>query len=71
MFGTIGTLLTFIVTSPIVEKKGLYTTLFSANIFYGVVFLLSILIYINTKFDKLINIKNYIIYIISNDKKKI
>ncbi|AHG59867.1 MFS transporter TsgA [Buchnera aphidicola] len=52
LFGTIGTLLTFIVTSPIVEKKGLYTTLFSANIFYGVVFLLSILIYINTKYRK-------------------
>lgn len=38
LFGTIGTLLTFIVTSPIVERKGLYATLISSNILYGIVF---------------------------------
>ncbi|QCI17910.1 MFS transporter TsgA [Buchnera aphidicola (Acyrthosiphon lactucae)] len=47
--GTIGTLLTFIVTSPIVERKGLYMTLISSNILYAIVFFLSILIYLNTK----------------------
>ncbi|WAI18331.1 MAG: MFS transporter TsgA [Buchnera aphidicola (Acyrthosiphon caraganae)] len=49
LFGTIGTLLTFIVTGPIVEEKGLYTTLISTNILYGIVFFLSILIYFNGK----------------------
>ncbi|AEO08867.1 MFS transporter [Buchnera aphidicola str. Ak (Acyrthosiphon kondoi)] len=49
LFGTIGTLLTFIVTGPIVEEKGLYTTLISTNILYGIVFFLSILIYFNRK----------------------
>ncbi|QCI20656.1 MFS transporter TsgA [Buchnera aphidicola (Brachycaudus cardui)] len=53
-FGTIGTLLTFIVTSPIVEYKGLYATLISSNILYSIVFLLSLLIYINTKYRKII-----------------
>ncbi|WP_422667418.1 MFS transporter TsgA [Buchnera aphidicola] len=50
LFGTIGTLLTFIVTSPIVQKYGLYTTLISTNIFYAIVFLISILIYLNNIF---------------------
>ncbi|QCI21242.1 MFS transporter TsgA [Buchnera aphidicola (Hyperomyzus lactucae)] len=53
LFGTIGTLLTFVVTSPIVEKKGLYATLISSNILYGIVFFLSILIYINKKNKKI------------------
>ncbi|QCI20076.1 MAG: MFS transporter TsgA [Buchnera aphidicola (Brevicoryne brassicae)] len=53
LFGTIGTLLTFILTSPIVEKKGLYATLISSNILYSIVFLLSILIYINKKYQKI------------------
>ncbi|QCI17334.1 MFS transporter TsgA [Buchnera aphidicola (Aphis helianthi)] len=48
-FGTIGTLLTFIVTSPIVEKKGLYATLICSNILYGIVFFLSLVILINSK----------------------
>ncbi|ALD15460.1 transporter [Buchnera aphidicola (Aphis glycines)] len=46
-FGTVGTLLTFIVTSPIVNKKGLYATLICSNIFYGIVFFLSLLVLIN------------------------
>ncbi|QCI22960.1 MFS transporter TsgA [Buchnera aphidicola] len=50
LFGTIGTLLTFIVTGPIVEKKGLYITLISSNILYAIVFFLSILIYFNQKY---------------------
>ncbi|QCI22359.1 MFS transporter TsgA [Buchnera aphidicola] len=53
LFGTIGTLLTFIVTSPIVEKKGLYATLITSNILYAIVFLLSILIYLNKNSKKL------------------
>lgn len=47
LFGTIGTLLTFIVTSPIVENKGLYASLISSNILYGIVFFLSLLIFCN------------------------
>lgn len=47
--GTVGTLLTFIVTSPIVERKGLYATLVSSNILYGIVFLVSLFIYFNKK----------------------
>ncbi|QCI16182.1 MFS transporter TsgA [Buchnera aphidicola] len=53
LFGTIGTLLTFVVTSPIVEKKGLYASLISSNILYSIVFMLSILIYLNTKDKKI------------------
>ncbi|MCU4137268.1 MFS transporter TsgA [Buchnera aphidicola (Sitobion miscanthi)] len=56
LFGTIGTLLTFIVTGPIVEKQGLYITLVSSNILYGIVFLLSLLIYFNKKY-KIFTIK--------------
>ena len=50
--GTIGTLLTFIVTSPIVKYYGLYASLISSNIFYAIVFFLSILIYFNSKNQK-------------------
>lgn len=52
LFGTIGTLLTFIITSPIVEEKGLYITLISSNILYAIVFLLSVLIYFNKHLSK-------------------
>ncbi|CAL4325461.1 MFS transporter TsgA [Buchnera aphidicola] len=45
--GTVGTLLTFVITSPIVQKYGLYITLMSTNVFYAIVFFLSILIYLN------------------------
>ncbi|QFQ32687.1 MFS transporter TsgA [Buchnera aphidicola (Aphis fabae)] len=48
-FGTIGTLLTFIITSPIVEKKGLYATLICSNILYSIVFSLSLVILVNSK----------------------
>ncbi|QFQ32338.1 MFS transporter TsgA [Buchnera aphidicola] len=48
-FGTVGTLLTFIVTSPIVNKKGLYATLICSNAFYGIVFFLSLFILINRR----------------------
>lgn len=48
-FGTVGTLLTFIVTSPIVNKKGLYATLICSNAFYGIVFCLSLFILINRR----------------------
>lgn len=54
LFGTIGTFLTFIITSPIVEAKGLYVTLISSNILYGIVFFLSILIYFNKKYEGVI-----------------
>ncbi|QCI25154.1 MFS transporter TsgA [Buchnera aphidicola (Rhopalosiphum padi)] len=48
-FGTIGTLLTFVITSPIVAKKGLYATLIFSNILYGIVFLLSFVILSSSK----------------------
>lgn len=48
-FGTLGTLLTFIITSPIVEKGGLYETLTFSNILYGIVFILSLLVYSDHK----------------------
>ncbi|QCI24038.1 MFS transporter TsgA [Buchnera aphidicola (Macrosiphoniella sanborni)] len=51
LFGTIGTLLTFVITGPIVKYKGLYITLISANILYGIVFFLSLLIYNNRKYN--------------------
>lgn len=50
-FGTIGTLLTFIITSPIVEKKGIYSTLICSNILYGIVFALSLVILLNNKYQ--------------------
>jgi len=48
-FGTVGTLLTFIITSPIVEKKGLYATLIFSNILYGIVFFLSFIVFKNNR----------------------
>ncbi|QIQ41530.1 MAG: MFS transporter TsgA [Buchnera aphidicola (Aphis urticata)] len=48
-FGTIGTLLTFIVTSPIVNAKGLYATLICSNVLYSIVFILSLFILINSR----------------------
>ncbi|AYN24555.1 MFS transporter TsgA [Buchnera aphidicola] len=48
-FGTIGTLLTFVITSPIVAKKGLYATLIFSNILYIIVFFLSCIIFNNKK----------------------
>lgn len=47
--GTVGTVLTFILTSPIVEKKGLHAALISANILYSIVLLISILVFLNKK----------------------
>jgi TsgA-like MFS transporter len=49
LFGTIGTLLTFIITSPIVEKEGLYAALITSNVMYSIVFLISVLIFFNKK----------------------
>jgi len=42
LFGTIGTMLTFIVTSPIVEYYGAHAALLASNGFYAVVFLMCI-----------------------------
>ncbi|CAL4324095.1 MFS transporter TsgA [Buchnera aphidicola] len=41
MFGTIGTLLTFIITGPVVSTMGIYGALIFCNILYGIVFILS------------------------------
>ncbi|XBC38134.1 MAG: MFS transporter TsgA [Buchnera aphidicola (Floraphis choui)] len=43
--GTVGTLLTFIVTGPIVKHYGFISALITSNILYGLVFILSILLY--------------------------
>lgn len=51
LFGTIGTLLTFIITGPIVQYKGLYMTLITANILYCIVFLLSLFINQKIKYN--------------------
>ena len=42
--GTIGTMLTFVVTSPIVEHSGPHAALMTANGLYGVVFILCLLL---------------------------
>ncbi|XBC41533.1 MAG: MFS transporter TsgA [Buchnera aphidicola (Nurudea yanoniella)] len=42
--GTIGTLLTFIVTGPIVKNFGFISALITSNILYGLVFVISILL---------------------------
>ena len=42
--GTIGTMLTFVVTSPIVSHSGPHAALFTANGLYAVVFILSVLL---------------------------
>ena len=47
--GTIGTLLTFIITGPVVQKYGIFSALIISNILYGMVFLLLIVFYIFTK----------------------
>ncbi|XBC43273.1 MAG: MFS transporter TsgA [Buchnera aphidicola (Meitanaphis flavogallis)] len=41
--GTIGTLLTFVVTGPVVQHYGLISALITSNILYGLVFIISIL----------------------------
>ncbi|CAL4324255.1 Protein TsgA [Buchnera aphidicola (Periphyllus testudinaceus)] len=43
LFGTIGTLLTFLVTSPIVKFQGVKSALIASNIFYFLIFLIFIL----------------------------
>ncbi|ANZ22718.1 transporter [Buchnera aphidicola (Diuraphis noxia)] len=53
LFGTMGTVLTFILTSPIVEKKGLYATLIGSNILYAIVVFLSIFIYMHKTYQKI------------------
>ncbi|QCI23489.1 MFS transporter TsgA [Buchnera aphidicola] len=47
--GTIGTLLTFIVTGPIVKNYGFISALITSNILYGIVFILSILLKLHYK----------------------
>ncbi|WP_195182289.1 MFS transporter TsgA [Buchnera aphidicola] len=47
--GTIGTLLTFIVTGPIVKHSGFISALITSNILYGIVFLISLINLISTK----------------------
>lgn len=50
--GTIGTLLTFIITSPIVAKFGITSALITANILYLIVFILCLILGIFTKHKK-------------------
>ncbi|WP_060988922.1 MFS transporter TsgA [Photobacterium leiognathi] len=47
--GTIGTMLTFVVTSPIVDKFGAHAALVTANGLYGVVFVMCFLVGFVTK----------------------
>ncbi|CAL4324171.1 MFS transporter TsgA [Buchnera aphidicola] len=47
--GTIGTLLTFIITSPIVKYKGVKFSLIISNILYFIVFLIFIVLYFLSK----------------------
>ncbi|TPV20969.1 MFS transporter TsgA [Pantoea anthophila] len=42
--GTVGTMLTFVVTAPIVEKSGVHTALVTANALYAVVFVMCALL---------------------------
>ena len=42
--GTVGTMLTFVVTAPIVEKSGVHTALATANALYAVVFVMCALL---------------------------
>ncbi|WP_343189418.1 MFS transporter TsgA [Buchnera aphidicola] len=50
LFGTIGTLLTFIISSPIVKKYGIHNSLIFSNIIYFIVFnLILLLIYFKKK----------------------
>ncbi|XBC39692.1 MAG: MFS transporter TsgA [Buchnera aphidicola (Chaetogeoica yunlongensis)] len=52
--GTIGTLLTFILTGPIVKKYGIFSALITSNILYTIVFLSLIIFYFLTKKIRLI-----------------
>lgn len=47
--GTVGTLLTFIVTGPIVNNFGFISALITSNILYGLVFILSTLLKVKQK----------------------
>ncbi len=47
--GTVGTMLTFVVTGPIVEKSGVHTALTTANGLYAVVFIMCALLGFVTK----------------------
>ena len=47
--GTVGTMLTFVVTGPIVEKSGVHTALSTANGLYAVVFVMCVLLGFVTK----------------------
>ena len=47
--GTVGTMLTFVVTAPIVEKSGVHTALATANGLYAVVFVMCVLLGLVTK----------------------
>ena len=47
--GTVGTMLTFVVTGPIVEKSGVHTALATANGLYAVVFVMCVLLGLVTK----------------------
>ncbi|XBC44316.1 MAG: MFS transporter TsgA [Buchnera aphidicola (Schlechtendalia peitan)] len=47
--GTIGTLLTFIITGPIVKNYGFISALITSNVLYGIVFIISILLKIMNK----------------------
>ena len=47
--GTVGTMLTFVVSAPIVKASGIHTALLTANALYGVVFLLCVALGFVTK----------------------
>lgn len=47
--GTLGTLLTFIITGPIISKYGILSALITSNILYVIVFLLSLILRLFTK----------------------
>ncbi|MBV4368321.1 MFS transporter TsgA [Erwinia sp. BNK-24-b] len=42
--GTVGTMLTFVVTGPIVDKHGAHAALFTSNLLYAVVFVMCLLL---------------------------
>ncbi|CAL4323994.1 MFS transporter TsgA [Buchnera aphidicola] len=52
MSGTIGTLLTFIITGPIISKIGICGALVISNILYGIVFILSIILGLTSRHKK-------------------
>jgi TsgA-like MFS transporter len=47
--GTVGTMLTFVVTSPIVKNSGVHSALLTANGLYAVVFIMCVLLGLVTK----------------------